>query len=151
MTDRPTLPARRRLIVAWSLAALALVLYLADLMGLKPPPRILPSLVLVGAAVLIGVTPRTRAPDRPLRPRDRRMSVAGLVLHVLLFVPLLPIGLVAPGAGVLVIHGVWLAGLVIAWWLRRSDPPIVLAVPFVTAAVASGVLWFGTTVLGWRP
>jgi hypothetical protein len=152
MTDMPAPPRlSRRRIVAWSLAVAALLLYLADLMGLKPPPRILPSLVLVVVAVLIGLTPRARPADRPQQSPDRALVIAGLTLQLLLFVPILPIGLVAPGAGVLVIHGLWLVGLIVAWWLRRSDPPIVLAVPFVTAALIGGVLWFGTTVLGWRP
>jgi hypothetical protein len=142
-------PARR--IAAWALAMAALALYLADLMGLKPPPRILPSLVLVVAAVLVGITPRARSADGPLPPRDRAMAIAGLALHLLVFVPILPIGLIAPGAGVLTIHGLWLAGLLGAWWLRRSDPALVLAIPFVTAAVIAGVLWYGTTVLGWQP
>jgi hypothetical protein len=151
MTDLPARPPRSRRVVAWSLAVVALVLYLADLMGLKPPPRILPSLVLVVAAVLIGLTPRARPADRPPQSHDRALVIAGLTLQLLLFVPILPIGLVAPGAGVLIIHGLWLVGLIVVWWLRRSDPPIVLAVPFVTAALIAGVLWFGTTILGWRP
>lgn len=151
MTDVSAPPRRPRRVVAWSLAVVALVLYLADLMGLKPPPRILPSLVLVVAAVLVGITPRPRPADRPVQPRDRAMTIAGIALHLLLFVPILPIGLIAPGAGVLTIHGLWLVGLVVAWWLRRSDPPVVLAVPFATAALVAGVLWFGTTVLGWQP
>jgi len=151
MTDLPASPLRSRRVVAWSLAVVALVLYLADLLGLKPPPRILPSLVLVVAAVLIGIAPRARPADRPPQSRDRALVIAGLALQLLLFVPILPIGLVAPGAGVLTIHGLWLVGLIVAWWLRRSDPPVVLAVPFVTAALVAGVLWFGTTALDWRP
>ncbi|MBW3606626.1 MAG: hypothetical protein KY460_17300 [Actinobacteria bacterium] len=79
------------------------------------------------------------------------MVSAGLVLHLLLLVPILPIGLIAPGTGVLVIHGCWLLGLVIAWWLRRSAPGVVLAIPFVTAAGVIAVVWFGTSVLGWEP
>jgi hypothetical protein len=51
---------RRGVIVA-TLAIAAVVLYLADLAGLKPPPRILPSVVLGGAAVVLGaLSPRTR-------------------------------------------------------------------------------------------
>ncbi|HSJ43779.1 MAG TPA: hypothetical protein VK923_03750 [Euzebyales bacterium] len=144
-------PRRTRRLVAWALAIAALVLYLADLMGLKPPPRILPSLVLVVAAVLVGVTPRPRAVNRPPAPRDRAMAIAGLTLQLLLFVPILPVGLIAPGAGVLTIHGLWLVGLLGAWWLRRSDPAVALAIPFVTGATIAGVLWYGTTVLGWQP
>lgn len=151
MTDVTRSRDRTRRMVAWALAVVALVLYLADLMGLKPPPRILPSLVLVVVAVLVGITPRARAVDRPPLPRDRAMAIAGLGLHLLLFVPILPIGLIAPGAGVLTIHGLWLAGLIGAWWLRRSDPAVVLAIPFVTAAAIAGVLWYGTTVLRWQP
>ncbi|HEX6255565.1 MAG TPA: hypothetical protein VFZ70_07100 [Euzebyales bacterium] len=142
---------RTRRVTAWSLAGIALLLYLADLMGLKPPPRILPSLVLALAAALIGIEPRSRRADRPVLPRDRAMTIAGLVLHLLLFVPILPIGLIAPGAGVLVVHGLWITGLLVAWRRRRSDPGVVLAVPFVTAAAIAGVLWVGTTVLGWQP
>ncbi|MBW3605789.1 MAG: hypothetical protein KY460_12955 [Actinobacteria bacterium] len=151
MTEATGSPQRTRRIVASVLAIVALGLYLADLMGLKPPPRILPSVVLVVAAVLVGITPRARAADDPLLPRDRAMMIAGLALHLLLFVPILPIGLIAPGAGVLTIHGLWLLGLIAAWWLRWSNPPVVLAIPFATAAVIAGVLWYGTTVLGWQP
>jgi hypothetical protein len=151
MTGATTAPRRTRRLVASALAVVALVLYLADLMGLKPPPRILPSLVQVVAAVLVGITPRARAVDRPAEPRDRAMAITGLTLQLLLFIPILPIGLIAPGAGVLTIHGLWLVGLLGAWWLRRSDPAVVLAIPFVTAAAIAGLLWYGTTVLGWQP
>jgi hypothetical protein len=142
---------RSRRVAAWGLAGAALLLYLADLMGLKPPPRILPSLALALAAALIGITPRPGASDRPLRRRDRAMSATGLVLHLLVFVPILPIGLVAPGAGVLVVHGLWVTGLLVAWRRRRSDPALVLAVPFVTAAAIAAVVWIGTAVLDWQP
>lgn len=148
-----TVQDRRRRIVAWGLSVAAAVLYLADLLGLKPPPRVLPSVVLAGAAVLLGVTARDPGsrPPRPSSTRDRVMSTAGLVLQVLLFVPILPIGLIAPGSGVLAIHGIWLAALVVAWHLRRSNPAAVLAIPFLTAAALAGVIWIGTTMLGWQP
>lgn len=141
-------PTRRRAIV-WTLAVLAVVLYLGDLTGLKPPPRILPSVLLGGAAVLIGVQPRQ--PTHPLSRGQRAMAVVGLVLQVLLLVPIVPIGLVAPGEGVLVIHGLWLVAFITAWRLRRSRPGVVLAIPFVTAAVLAGILRFGEAVLGWQP
>lgn len=141
-------PTSRRAI-AWTLGAVAAALYLGDLTGLKPPPRILPSVVLGGAAVLIGVTPRS--PTGPVANRSRAMAAAGLLLHLLLLVPILPIGLIAPGAGVVVIHGIWVVTFIVAWYLRRSDPAIVLAIPFGTAAVLAGVVWLGTAVLGWQP
>ena len=149
----------RRTWIAATLGVLAGALYAADLLGLKPPPRILPSAVLAIAAVVIGVSARRPQPaggpapvPAQAAPTTRRaLSIAGLALHVLLFVPILPIGLVAPGAGILAIHGTWLIGLVLAWRLRHSNPPIVLAIPFATAGVIAAILWVGTTMLGWQP
>jgi hypothetical protein len=187
--------------ISATLGVLAFVLYAADLLGLKPPPRILPSVVLAIAAVVIGVAPRrTRRTDpadtpattdagstsltdrggstddvgrpRPagaadagvarhstgpalpasaMSPGDRVMTITGFVLLVALLVPVVPIGLVAPGLGIITIHGIWLIGFIAAWRLRRSNPPAVLAIPFVAAALIAATLWFGTTVLGWRP
>jgi hypothetical protein len=79
------------------------------------------------------------------------MTITGFVLLVLLLIPIVPIGLVAPGLGVMVIHGIWLVGFIAAWRLRRSNPAAVLAIPFVAAALIAATLWLGTTVLGWRP
>ena len=156
----------RRTWISVALGVLAFVLYAADLLGLKPPPRILPSVVLAIAAVVIGVTPRRPDPARPAddprstAPPDtpparsagaRAMVIVGFVLLVLLLFPIVPIGLVAPGLGIVVIQGIWLAGFIAAWRLRSSNPPAVLAIPFVVAALASATLWFGTTVLGWSP
>lgn len=149
----------RRIWIAATLGVIALVLYAADLLGLKPPPRILPSAVLAIAAVAVGVSARrpeavdgtTPVPAQATPTTGRALAIAGLALHLLLFVPILPIGLVAPGSGILAIHGTWLVGLILAWRLRVANPPIVLAIPFVTATVIAGILWVGTTVLGWRP
>lgn len=150
-------PARRTWITA-TLALLAVVLYAADLLGLKPPPRILPSVVLTIAAVVVGVTP-SRRPDGDERPRNLRppsraaqvMTITGFVLLILLLIPVMPIGLIAPGPGILAIHGVWLVGFIMAWRLRRCCPPVVLAIPFVTAVLIAAILWVGTTLLGWQP
>jgi hypothetical protein len=152
----------RRTWIAVALGVVAFLLYAADLMGLKPPPRILPSVVLAIAAVLIGVTPRRADVSRPAAEADdapahhmstagRVMTVAGFVLLVLLLIPIVPIGLVAPGQGVIAIHGIWLVGFIAAWRLRRSNPPAVLAAPFVAAALIAATLWTGTVHLGWRP
>ena len=156
----------RRSWISGVLGVLAFVLYAADLLGLKPPPRILPSVALAIAAVVIGVTPRRADPARPTDdPQSagptqatpatsagaRAMTIIGFVLLVLLLIPIVPIGLVAPGFGVMVIHGIWLVGFIAAWRLRRSNPPAVLAIPFVAAALIAGTLWLGTSVLGWRP
>jgi hypothetical protein len=136
------------------------VLYVADLLGLKPPPRILPSVVLAIAAVLIGVTPRRAdrtapgdGPEGAVRTSTagRVMTIAGFALLVLLLIPIVPIGLVAPGEGIIAIHGIWLAGFIAAWRLRRSNPPVVLAAPFVAAALIAATLWVGTVHLGWQP
>lgn len=140
---------RTRRLVAWTLAALALALHLADLMGLKPPPRILPSVVLACTAVLIGID--ARRPTDPAAPAWPVRSVVGLLLLLLLLVPIVPIGLIAPGQGVLTVHGLWFAGFGLAWWLRRAAPGIVLALPFATGAAIAGVVWFGVGVLGWQP
>jgi hypothetical protein len=67
------------------------------------------------------------------------MWIAGLTLHVLLLVPILPIGLIAPGEGVIAIHGVWVAGLIVALRYRRANPGIVLLTPFVTAALLAAI------------
>ena len=182
----------RRTWIAVTLGVLAFALYAADLLGLKPPPRIIPSVVLAAAAVVIGVTARRPAPadgphdsppgttattddgapgaaatahggaraagnGAPMVPAQadptvgRLLVIAGLTLHLLLVVPIVPIGLVAPAQGMLAVHGAWLVGFAIAWRLRRSNPPLVLAVPFATAAVIAAVLWVGTTQLGWQP
>lgn len=149
----------RRIWIAATLGVLALALYAADLLGLKPPPRILPSAVLAIAAVVIGVSARQPQPADGTAPvpahaaptTRRALSIAGLALHLLLFVPILPIGLVAPGPGILAIHGTWLIGLVVAWRLRASNPPIVLAIPFLTGGLIAAILWVGTTMLGWQP
>lgn len=140
---------RRRQLLAWTLGLAAVVLYVADLMGLKPPPRILPSVVLGGAAVLVGID--ARPPADPSRPAWPVRSVAGLLLLLVVVVPIIPIGLIAPGQGVMVVHGVWFAGFALAWWLRRAAPGVVLALPFATAAVIAAVVWFGVDVLGWQP
>lgn len=145
---RSAVSTHRRAVAA-TLATAAAVLYLADLTGLKPPPRILPSVLLAVAAVAVGVQPRP-APVTVTRG-DRVMAGVGLALQGALFVPILPIGLVAPGAGVIVVHGTWLAGTITAWRLRRTNPRVVLALPFLTAAALTGIVWFGTTQLGWRP
>jgi len=149
----------RRTWIASTMGVLAAALYAADLLGLKPPPRILPSAVLAIAAVVIGVSARRPQPAGDVTPvpaqaaptTRRALSIAGLALHLLLFVPILPIGLVAPGPGILAIHGTWLIGLILAWRLRHANPPIVLAIPFVTAGVIAVILWVGTTMLGWQP
>lgn len=143
------MPRRTRHLIAWALALVALVAYLADLMGLKPPPRILPSVALAGAAVLVGITPRR--PADPAAPGWPVRSVVGLLLLVAVLVPIVPIGLIAPGQGVLAIHGLWFTAFALAWWLRRAAPGVVLALPFVTAAALAGVVWFGVGVLGWQP
>lgn len=140
---------RPRQLLAWALALLAVALHLADLMGLKPPPRILPSVVLAVAAVLIGID--ARPPTDPARPAWPARSIAGLLLLLVVLAPIIPIGLIAPGQGVLAIHGLWLAGFALAWWLRRAAPGVVLALPFATAAVIATVVWFGVGVLGWQP
>ena len=145
----------RRSWIAVALGVLALVLYTADLLGLKPPPRMLPSAVLAVAAVAVGVTPRRAAePDAhgaDGAPARRWMAIVGLALLLAQLVYVVPIGLVAPGEGIIAIHGLWLAGLIVAWRLRRSHPPVVLATPFVVAALHAATLWAGTTYLGWRP
>lgn len=166
----------RRTWISVALGVLAFVLYAADLLGLKPPPRILPSVVLAVAAVVVGVTPRRAGQGHPtgaehatdpahpspgvtratatapgMPPVARVMTITGFVLLLLLLVPVVPIGLVAPGLGILTIHGIWLVGFIVAWRLRRSNPPVVLAVPFVAAALIAATLWVGTTLLGWQP
>ena len=148
-------PTRRRWI-AGTLGVLALALYVADLLGLKPPPRILPSVVLGIAAVVIGVSARPEedgagASPHPVSRAGRLMTVAGFTLLALLLIPIVPIGLVAPAEGMLAVHGTWLAGFLAACRLRRSHPPVVLAIPFVAAAVITAILWTGTTYLGWQP
>ena len=153
----------RRTWIAVALGVLALTLYVADLMGLKPPPRILPSVVLAVAAVAIGVAPRRAdasgragGADGPdvadgVSSTRRWMTIAGFVLLALLLVYVVPIGLVAPAEGIIAIHGLWLAGFIVAWRLRRANPPAVLATPFVVAALHAATLWTGSTYLGWRP
>ena len=157
--------------ISAALGTLAFVLYAADLLGVKPPPRILPSVALAIAAVVIGMTPSgatatpAREPGPPTgtphppataggrgRPsRDRALVIIGFLLHALLLVPVVPIGLIAPGLGIITVHGIWLAGFIVAWRARRSSPPVVLIVPFVATALIAATVWFGTTVLGWQP
>jgi len=157
--EGPRMPHARRTWIAASLGVLAFVLYAADLLGLKPPPRILPSAVLAITAVVVGVSTRQpepadgapRVPAQATSTTGRVLAVAGLGLHLLLLVPILPIGLVAPGSGVLAIHGTWLVGLILAWRLRLTNPPVVLAIPLLTAAMIAAILWVGTTMLGWQP
>jgi hypothetical protein len=152
----------RRSWIAGALGVLALALYVADLMGLKPPPRILPSVVLAVAAVAIGVRPRRADGAGRTGEADgqdaadgvstrRWMTIAGFVLLTLLLVYVVPIGLVAPAEGIIAIQGLWLAGFIVAWRLRRANPPVVLATPFVVAALHAATLWMGSTYLGWAP
>jgi hypothetical protein len=144
----------RRGWIAATLGVLAFVLYVADLLGLKPPPRILPSVVLAIAAVVIGVAPRPVADGPHAAGRGSTwhwMTIAGFVLLLAQLVYVVPIGLVAPGEGIIAVQGVWLAGFIVAWRLRRANPAVVLVTPFVVAALHALTLWTGSTYFGWAP
>ncbi|MDX1659482.1 MAG: hypothetical protein R3343_11730 [Nitriliruptorales bacterium] len=72
----------------------------------------------------------------------------GVLMHLMVGAFYLGSGLLAPPWAVLVLWAVWLllAGVM---WKERRRVVVVLAMPFVAAAVWGIVMWLGDTFLGW--
>lgn len=111
-----------------------------DVLCTPPPPHMLPGIALMVAGAFAWEG-----------PGGSILAWIGLALHVLVGVPFLAVGLVAPWYGVLVMWICWVLLLVVALRLRSRRPWVTLAAPFAAAAVFLGTLWLGGTYLGWTP
>jgi hypothetical protein len=119
-----------------------------DALGLGPPPRILPALVVLIAAAFSFGAARAASTSSAA---GRAMVVLGVILQVLIAYPMAALGLVAPGWAVLGLLAIWAALLVVAIRQRKNRPWLALAAPFVTVAIAWVVLAAGGEFLGWSP
>jgi hypothetical protein len=133
---------------AASMAAVGVLALIDDLAGASVPPRVLPGAILLAAAAAVagGDAP---PPGRRVPPLAGMVAWAGLAAHGLVGVVLLPLGLVAPWWAVLALLVVWALLLALALRLRRRRPWLVPFLPATMAAIAAGVLYLGSSVLGW--
>jgi hypothetical protein len=130
------------------LAGAGIAALIIDTVGLAPPPRILPALVMViAAACALGSAPAASAPSTT----GRVIVVIGVVLQLLIAYPMAALGLVAPGWAVLGLLAVWAVLLVVAIRQRSNRPWLALAAPFATVAITWVVLAAAGEFLGWVP
>lgn len=116
----------------------------------SPPPRVLPGAVLVIAgAIAFASAPAGHGAALAAPIWARRGAWVGLALQLVVGLPLVAAGLVAPGWAVTAMWAAWGALFVLALSLRRTRPWLVLAVPPATAAILFGALWLGGHFLGW--
>jgi hypothetical protein len=131
---------------AASMTAVGVLALIDDLAGASVPPRVLPgAILLVAAAVVAGGDAPAPAVGRRVPLPARVAAWAGLEAHV----ALLPLGLVAPWWAVIALLVLWALLLALALRLRRRRPWLVPFFPATTAAIAVGLLYLGSTVLGW--
>lgn len=140
------LPAAALVLATAGLAAIT-----ADALG-SPPPRVLPGAVLVIAAAVALAAETVDHDPTPVTFTWARLVVwMGLGLHLVMGIPLIAVGLVAPGWAVTAMWAVWGALLFFTLRLRRTRPWPVLITPPTTAVFLVGALWFGERLLGWSP
>jgi hypothetical protein len=76
------------------------------------------------------------------------MVVLGFILHLVVGFFYLASGLLVPGPGVAFLLGLWI-GLLVLQMMRRKRPKVVLAIPFIAAAVWFLVVEGGSRLFGW--
>jgi hypothetical protein len=86
--------------------------------------------------------------DESRRAGEVIAIVFGVLLHLVVGFFYLVSGLVAPLWALAVLWVIWLA-LAYLMWRWRTKPFVVLAIPFVAAAIWWGVITLGDVLLGW--
>ncbi|MGH8884902.1 MAG: hypothetical protein ACRDYX_06965 [Egibacteraceae bacterium] len=118
----------------------------------SPPPRMLPGAALVIAAATAFAAGQADLDATPATFTWTRLAAwVGLGLHLVVGLPFLALGLLAPLWAILVLWAVWGALLTLAIRLRHTRPWLVLVIPPVTAAILVGALSLGGRFLGWTP
>ncbi len=78
----------------------------------------------------------------------RVAAYMAIAIHLLLALPVLTLGIVAPGWAVILFYVGWGVLLAVAFQLLRTRPALVLAIPVVFVAVIYAILFLGENLLG---
>ena len=135
---------------AQALALAGLIAIVFDL-GATLLPRIIPGLLLLGAAVITFGHRRATDPRRAASELDQWSVGVGLVAHAVVGVLFAAVGLGAPLWGVLSVYVIWTSTLVLALHLRHTRPRLVLAMPVFAFTAMFALVSMGSRLFGWSP
>jgi hypothetical protein len=112
-------------------------------------PRIIPGLLLLGAATMIFAHRRTVDPRQAASELDQWSVAVGLVAHAVVGVLFAAVGLGAPPWAVLAVYVIWASTLALALRLRHTHPRLVVAMPVVAFAAMFALVSLGPKLFGW--
>jgi hypothetical protein len=112
-------------------------------------PRIIPGLLLLGAATVTFAYRRTTEPHEAASELDQWSVGVGLLAHAVVGGLFAAVGLGVPAWAVSAVYVIWASTLALALHLRHTRPRLVLAMPVIAFAAMYALVSMGPRLFGW--